>query len=145
MNHWKPIREIEYLVIHCSATPEDMDIGVQEIKLWHLQRGFRDVGYHKVIRRDGTIENGRSEDVPGAHARGYNEKSLAVCLVGGTESDKRTPEANFTHAQWDALEEVIKMWKAVNPDAQVLGHRDLPNVSKSCPSFDAVEWWASRN
>jgi len=142
---WKPIREVEYLVIHCSATPEDMDIGAEEIKRWHLQRGWLDIGYHYVIRRDGTVEKGRNDNVPGAHARGYNEKSLGICLIGGVEFDKHTPEANYTHAQWDSLEHLVRTLKGDHEDAEVIGHRDLPGVNKACPSFDAPRWWVSRN
>jgi N-acetylmuramoyl-L-alanine amidase len=62
--------------------------------------------------------------------------------VGGVESDGKTPESNFTHAQWRTLEAVVKDQKKMHPDAKVLGHRDLPNVNKACPSFDALAWWA---
>lgn len=142
---WKTIREVKYLVVHCAATTEDMDIGAHEIRGWHLKRGWLDIGYNAVIRRDGTVESGRPLDRPGAHARGYNEVSLGVCLIGGVESDGKTPEANYTHAQWDALEAWIRARLEENPNARVLGHRDLPNVNKACPSFDVHEWWASRN
>lgn len=142
--NWKKIREVQYLVVHCSATPEDMDIGAEVIRGWHLKRGWLDIGYHRVIRRDGTIEAGRPEDRPGAHARGFNHLSLGICLIGGVESDGKTPEANFTHAQWESLERLIRNYKHAYPDAEVLGHRDLPNVNKACPSFDAREWWESR-
>ena len=145
MTHWKPIGEVEYLVVHCSATPEDMDIGASDIKRWHLQRGWLDIGYHYVIRRDGTVEKGRNDNTPGAHARGYNQKSLGICLVGGVESDGKSPEANYTHAQWESLESLLSVLLVDHEGAQVLGHRDLPNVHKACPSFDAIEWWSSRN
>ena len=144
MINWKPIRKVEYIVIHCAATTEDKDIGAEEIRGWHLQRGWLDIGYHRVIRRDGTIENGRDLGVPGAHARGFNHKSWGICLVGGVESDNKTPEANFTHAQWEALERQVRDMLVLAPDAQVIGHRDLPNVSKACPSFDAIAWWKGR-
>lgn len=145
MTNWKPIKSVDYLVVHCSATKEDQDIGVDEIRQWHLQRGWLDVGYHYVIRRDGTVETGRDVRVPGAHARGFNHVSLGICLAGGVESDGKTAESNFTHAQWEALELLIRDLLAEYPDAEVLGHRDLPNVNKACPSFDVREWWATRN
>ena len=50
------MRKINLIVIHCSDTYARMDIGVNEIRQWHLQRGFNDIGYHYVIRRDGAIE-----------------------------------------------------------------------------------------
>jgi len=141
---WKKLKTVDFLVVHCSATPETMDIGVEEIRQWHRQRGWLDVGYHKIIRRDGTIEDGRALTTPGAHARGFNNRSLGICLIGGVESDKKTPEANYTHDQWNALESLLRDLKIMYPDAEVLGHRDLPHVNKACPSFDAVEWWRTR-
>ena len=65
------MRKINLIVIHCSDTYARMDIGVNEIRQWHLQRGFNDIGYHYVIRRDGAIEQGRPIEKPGAHAAGY--------------------------------------------------------------------------
>lgn len=135
---WKQIEEVKYIVIHAADTPADMDIGVEEIRLWHLRRGWFDVGYHWIIRRDGTIEDGRPHDRPGAHARGFNHISLGICLVGGKDG-----EDNFTDDQWDALAGLVKGLKVGNPGAEVLGHRDLPNVNKLCPCFDARAWWAT--
>lgn len=135
---WKTIEEVKYIVIHCADTPSDMDIGVEEIRMWHLRRGWFDVGYQWVIRRDGTIETGRPSDRPGAHARGFNHISLGICLVGGKDG-----ENNFTDDQFDALAGLVTGLKQAHPGAEVLGHRDLPNVNKLCPSFDARAWWAN--
>lgn len=145
MNNWKPLKAVNFIVVHCSATPEDMDIGADEIKRWHLQRGWLDIGYHYVIRRNGKVEKGRPTNVPGAHARGFNHLSLGICLVGGVESDKKTAEANFTQAQWESLELQLRELKRAYPEAEILGHRDLPRVQKQCPSFDVRSWWESRN
>lgn len=140
----KPIESVEYLVVHCAATPADMDIGREEIRKWHLQRGFADIGYHYVIRRDGTEEVGRPENVPGAHASGYNLHSLAVCLVGGLKKGTTKAENNFTPAQFERLWERLRIWQQRYPGAMVLGHRDLPGVNKACPSFDVREWMKER-
>jgi hypothetical protein len=137
---YRPITSVEFLVVHCAATPADMDIGREEIRKWHLQRGFADIGYHYVIRRDGTEEAGRPEDMPGAHARGYNLHSLAVCMVGGLKKGTTKAENNFTSAQFMALRHRLRLWQAKYPDAEILGHRDLPGVSKACPSFDVRAW-----
>lgn len=139
---WKTIEEVKYIVIHCAATPPSQDVGVEEIRMWHLRRGWFDVGYHWIIKRDGTIEDGRPHDRPGAHARGFNHISLGICLVGGVD-ESNNPEDNFTDDQWDALAGLVKGLKVGNPDAEVLGHRDLPNVNKACPSFDARAWYAN--
>ena len=131
--------EIEYIAIHCSATPPSMDIGVPEISRWHRERGFRTIGYHVVIRRDGTVEYGRNFGMIGAHVKGYNSKSLGVCLVGGVDSDMEA-EDNFTDEQFSSLDRVLTALQGLFPDAVIQGHRDFPNVHKACPSFNVKEW-----
>lgn len=138
---WKPIKAVEFLVVHCAATKADQDIGATDIKKWHLQRGWIDIGYHYVIRRNGAIEKGRPDARPGAHARGYNHLSLGICLVGGVAADGKTPENNFTSDQMHALLRLLQDLKSQHPDAEILGHRDFPNVRKACPSFDVRSWW----
>lgn len=142
---WKPLKAVNYLVVHCAATKSDMDIGAQEIRSWHFQRGWMDIGYHFVIRRNGAIEEGRPPDRPGAHARGYNHLSLGVCLVGGVAADGKTAENNFTPDQFHALWALLTDLKSKYPEAKVIGHRDLPNVNKGCPSFDVPSWWEEEN
>jgi len=139
--NWKKLKAVNYIVVHCSATKEDQDFDVADIRRWHRQRGFMDIGYHYVIKRDGEQQTGRPHDVPGAHARGFNHVSIGICLIGGVESDGKTPEGNYTAFQWKTLERLVKDLKKLHPDAKVVGHRDLPNVSKACPSFDTLEWW----
>lgn len=142
------MRSIDFIAIHCSATPGDRDHTAADIRRWHRQRGFRDIGYHFVIRRDGTVERGRPLEQQGAHEPRINRNSVAVCLVGGSPpigSDayrRGLGENNFTDKQWDALEFLVAGIHARWPDAEVLGHRDVPGVRKACPSFDARKWWA---
>ena len=137
---YRPIKSYDWLVVHCAATPADMDIGVKEIRHWHLQRGFSDVGYHYIIRRDGTVEKGRTDTTPGAHARGYNMHSLGICMVGGSKKNSTLAEDNFTQPQFKSLQKLLTDLKVSHPDAEILGHRDLPGVTKACPSFDVREW-----
>ena len=134
------MRTINKLIIHCSATPETMDIGAKEINRWHKQRGWRGIGYHYVIRRNGELEPGRQVSQAGAHARGYNKKSIGICLIGGVDSQTKKPENNFTKEQFGALLQVIKCLRNVFVDVKILGHRDLPHVNKACPCFDVRDW-----
>jgi N-acetylmuramoyl-L-alanine amidase len=136
----KTARDVDLLVVHCSATRESQDIGVEDIRRWHKQRGFLDVGYHYVIRRDGTRETGRPEAVPGAHARGWNHRSIGICLAGGVMPNGTTPEDNFTVAQWDELKALLLELRTRYPDADIVGHGDLPGVNKACPSFNVERW-----
>ena len=129
------MRPIEKIVIHCADTPADMDIGAAEIRKWHVDgNGWRDIGYHYVIRRDGKVELGRPVSEPGAHVAGHNSRSIGICLVGGK------PMANFTRQQFAALEALVIDLTRKHPQAAVKGHNDL-DPSKPCPMFDAAQWW----
>ncbi len=95
------------LAIHCSATPATMDIGVEKIKEWHVkENGWEDVGYHFIITRSGELQTARSEEYQGAHAPQVNFRSLAVCLIGGTDN-KQQWENNFTDEQFTTLKSLI--------------------------------------
>lgn len=134
------MREIKYIVVHCAATKPSQDIGVAEIRDWHVKgNGWRDVGYHYIIRRDGRVEDGRPIAQAGAHVAGYNSNSIGVCLVGGVD-DKGQPEANYTSAQWEALKSKLRALKQQFPQAAIQGHRDFPKVAKACPCFDVIPW-----
>lgn len=129
-----------FIAIHCSATKPGMDIGADEIRQWHKDSGWEDIGYHYVIRRNGTLEDGRELNAVGAHVAGFNSRSVGICLVGGV-GDLGRAEDNFKPAQMQTLEKLVKQLKKIWPDAIVQGHRDFPNVAKDCPSFDVESWW----
>jgi len=133
----------DYIVIHCSATKPSMDIGAKEIDKWHRQNGWRKIGYHWVVRRDGIVEEGRDLAEAGAHAKGVNSLSVGICMVGGVD-DAGKSENNFTDEQWKSLEDLVWQMKLAYPNAEVLGHRDLPDVKKDCPCFDVREWWKTK-
>ncbi|MDL2226984.1 N-acetylmuramoyl-L-alanine amidase [Deltaproteobacteria bacterium OttesenSCG-928-M10] len=136
------MRRINYIAIHCSATKVSADIGAAEIRRWHVKdRGWRDIGYHYVIRRSGQVEPGRPLAEAGAHVSGYNSNSIGICLVGGIGADGRA-ENNFVPAQWEALKALVARLKRQHPKAVIQGHRDFPNVKKDCPCFDARAWAA---
>lgn len=132
--------DVKYLVVHCADTPPDMDIGAKDIDRWHRKRGWNGIGYHYVIRRDGTLENGRDPTIPGAHVKGHNRHSLGICLVGGRASEGTASESNFTDKQFLTLSVLLEEFVLVNPELEVVGHRDL-NPGKACPSFDVKSWW----
>ena len=119
------------------------DIGAKEIRQWHKAKGWSDIGYHLVIRRDGRIEKGRALDAIGSHVKGHNANSVGVCMVGGLANDAPWgPQNNFTPAQWTALKVMVAGLLKRYPTAKVLGHRDFPGVAKACPCFDARPWAA---
>lgn len=132
------MRKIEKIIIHCSATPASADIGVSEITAWHKERGFLECGYHYVIRRNGEIEKGRSKEKIGAHTKGFNVKSIGICLVGGVDKNGKARDTK-TKAQEESLRALLDELLAEFKGASVLGHRDL-NKNKECPSFDVRAW-----
>lgn len=144
------VKSIEHIVVHCSATPPNMNIGVKEIDGWHRDRGWAKIGYHIVIRRNpgelgGLIEYGdRSLLEAGAHVKGYNYKSIGVCMIGGVD-DFNNPDNNFTEDQYRSLGIVIDFLTGIFPNATVQGHCNFPDVNKACPSFDVEAWMECRN
>lgn len=125
--------KLSRIVIHCSDTPNGRETSAEDIHRWHLERGWDGIGYHQVIKLDGTVENGRPHYWIGSHASGFNQNSLGICLIGRDE---------FSDAQWRSLEGLVLALHSEYPDAEVLGHHDL-NSHKPCPNFDVKEWWAT--
>ena len=85
----KSKRTITELIVHCSATPEGVDYTVDDIRRWHKQQGWSDIGYHYVVYRNGLIVDGRDVDLIGAHCLkgGHNTHSIGICYVGGVDKD----------------------------------------------------------
>ena len=130
------MRWIALLIIHCSAVMPNQQSSAHQIDLWHRQLGWAGIGYHYVVRRDGTVEKGRDEKLVGAHCRGYNQHSIGICYEGGLDlnghpSDTRTPE------QKTAMLNLLKELKNRYPHAEITDHHHL-NPAKACPCFNAV-------
>jgi len=138
---FKTNRRVDKLIIHCAATKPSMDIGVKEITEWHKARGWSTIGYHYVIRRDGTVETGRDINEVGAHVAGHNTGSTGICLVGGIDEAGK-PKANFTQDQWSQLAGIARAFKAEYPKATIHGHNEF-DPGKACPSFDVATWLES--
>ena len=139
----------KYIIIHCSATKVTNNVSLEEITKWHKAQGFKNIGYHYYITKDGTIHKGRDEKLYGAHTIGYNSNSIGICYEGGLDkngkaSDTRTPE------QKQSLIDLILDIKERYSIKKVMGHRDTsPDLNKdgkitpneyikSCPCFDAL-------
>lgn len=136
-------KQTKWCFIHCSDTYSHMDnIGEEDIRRWHRARGWDDIGYHVVIRRDGRMEFGRPFDVMGAHVQGYNDNSIGICLIGGRGLDEQQ-EDNFTPEQKKSLITVIYAIAMLFPGVKFLGHRDAPGVTKACPSFSVEDFLLS--
>lgn len=128
------MREIKEIIVHSTATPEGRETSVEDIRSWHKQRGWSDIGYHFVVHIDGTINPGRPIKIPGAHCKGKNKYSIGITYVGGCDSEMNAKDTR-TDAQIDSLEYLIGYLCASYPGAKVYGHRDFS--TKACPCFDA--------
>ena len=151
------MRTITLIIIHCSAVRPDQTSSADDIEKWHKDRGFKCIGYHYVIRRDGSIEKGRPEWQIGAHChvkgQNHNKYSIGVCYEGGLDirgqpADTRTAEQKQTMRR--LLEELHERY----PRAMIVGHRDLiatprsdlqvrKSSGKDCPCFDAAHEYAA--
>ena len=144
--------EIHTIVVHCSATRCDQDVSAADIDTMHKARGWSMIGYHRVIRLDGSIEKGRDLERRGAHVAGNNKNTVGICMIGGLNIDGR-PADTFNGSQYHALFAEISYLSSVLPALnKVCGHRDFsPDINgdglitpeewiKDCPCFDVVEW-----
>ena len=129
------MRDIWGIIVHCTATVEGQHVTVADIDRWHVDRGWREIGYHRVVYLDGTDHAGRSEDEIGAHVSGYNTGTLGISYVGGLNANKEATDTR-TPEQREGLVRVLKRWLQKYPSIEwIKGHNQFAN--KSCPCFDA--------
>ena len=129
-------REVTLLVVHCSATRCNVSFPVERLRECHLQRGFRDIGYHFYITQDGVLHHCRPFSEIGAHVRGFNRHSIGICYEGGLDENGR-PADTRTTAQRFALLDLLTILKHQYPEAQILGHYQLSaTIHKACPCYD---------
>lgn len=137
----RDISEIKQAIVHCTYTPAGLNIGAKEIRQWHLKRGWRDIGYHVVIRRDKIVEPGRPFFEVGAHCKGHNLDSIGIALVGGM-SDNQLPVFNFTETQMLMLGSYIRYLRVIIPGLEVHGHNWYSQ--KECPCFDVEQYFGTQ-
>lgn len=131
----------KYLVVHCSATQNVSSFTWKTIDQMHRQQGWLGIGYHFVIRTDGTIQRGRPLESIGSHVKGYNNCSVGICLIGGVDSKGKSVD-NFTEEQKESLKCLLDYLRGYYKDeVTVLGHRDFAGVNKDCPCFDVKGWY----
>ena len=146
-------RSIQYIVVHCSATRANIPFTEEQLLKCHLQRGFKYIGYHFYITRDGELHHCRPVSEPGAHVRGFNRHSIGICYEGGLDEDGKAADTR-TSRQKEAMHRLVNELLQRYPDAKVVGHRDLsPDTNyngivdpweriKECPCFEVkAETW----
>lgn len=130
------MRTIKKIIVHCSDSDDSLDIGRKEIDEWHRERGFLSesgisIGYHFVIRRNGTIEIGRPISEVGAHCKGQNSNSIGICWVGRKAIGSKQRVELFK-----LLKSLMVQYKI--PIDAVYGHYEF-DPNKTCPNLDMVK------
>lgn len=131
-------RIIKKIIIHSSATPEGRDVKIEDIRRWHLDRGYLDIGYHYVIDIHGIIHTGRDVNTAGGHCKSHNNDSIGICYVGGVDK-KMVMKDTLNDNQYKSLIQLLKdlcVNYSISPD-NIYGHRDF--APTGCPSFDVKE------
>ena len=119
----------QYVIVHCSDSPQGRNDDAREIHRWHCERGFHGIGYHFVVLEDGEVQPGRPWFWEGAHATSHNDRSIGICRIG------KNDDVNS-----DQLESLITLIEGIRhqfniPIENVLGHREV-QPGKTCPGFD---------
>lgn len=139
-----PVSEI---IVHCAATRPEWLAGrplaekTAEIRSWHVRdNGWRDIGYHWIVDRDGGVAPGRPESTPGAHVAGHNTGSIGICLIGGHGSSAGDDfHQHFTVAQERSLLQLIESIKTRAAITKISGHNQY--ARKACPGFRVEDWY----
>lgn len=142
-----PDERVKWIVIHYSATPIERVYTYAQLDRDHRMRGFREVGYHYYLPRAGGRVRGRDLSQPGrfemgAHSKGENDASIGICFEGGVTLDE--PNRGWDTRNADQIREMVRLIDELLvrfPNAEVIGHRDMPGAKTQCPGFDAGAWW----
>lgn len=132
------MRVIKYIVLHCTATSQQATVSAIQ-KYWKETLGWKDPGYHHIIKPDGEIVDLQPISKPSNGVAGYNANSIHISYIGGIDSKGKGLD-NRTLTQKISMMVLLKKYKGMFPNAKILGHRDFPNVQKECPSFDVATW-----
>lgn len=129
----EPLTSVDKIVLHHTGRNNDFP---GFIRLRHrFLRGWDDIGYHFLIGNDrpftldGKLYRGRNEHLQGAHARGHNHNTLAVCLIGNFDIVSPTTRQMATLFRF--LDSKMSQYELTEND--IIGHDELPGVTKSCP------------
>lgn len=131
------MREIKYIVIHCTATPQDTKIQ-SIIDYWRKVLGWKNNGYHFIIDKNGNTTKITPVDKIANGVKNHNANSIHIAYIGGIDSKGKSID-NRTLKQKESLLYYLRDLKRKFPKAKILGHRDFPEVKKDCPCFNAAK------
>lgn len=141
-------REVTELVVHWTETPTNKNIGSEELNDLHVAFGLDGLGYHYVIRRDGTLQRGRPVNIVGQHAptNNHDQRSIGIVFVGGINAPSGTPNLDsfisaqsLTRSQLNTFDHICRAFYAVFPGGQIVGHSEI-DEDEFDPGFSVIEY-----
>lgn len=128
------MRKITEIIVHCSATREGKEFTAADIDRWHREKGWKGCGYHYVITLDGRVQQGRPEQIAGAHCSGRNAESIGICYIGGCDLVGKSKDTR-TEAQRKSMVTLIRQLMQTHGISieNVRCHNEFS--TKACPSF----------
>lgn len=141
-------RDVTEVVVHWTETHTNRNIGSEEINKYHLELGLDGIGYHYVIRRDGSLQRGRPINLEGQHApiNSHDQRSIGVVFVGGINVPSGTPNSeNFldvqslTRSQFNTFDHLCRAFYNAFPGGQVVGHSEI-DEDEVDPGFDVIDY-----
>jgi N-acetylmuramoyl-L-alanine amidase len=141
-------REVTEVVVHWTETPTNKNIGSEELNAIHLESGLKGIGYHYVIRRDGSIQRGRPVNIQGNHApvNDHDKLSIGIVFVGGINVSSGTPNLeNFvsvqslTRSQFNSFDHFCRAFYNRFSGGQIIGHNDI-DTNEEDPGFNVREY-----
>jgi N-acetylmuramoyl-L-alanine amidase len=132
------MRNIKYIVIHCTATPPLTPV-VNIQNFWRTEKHWKNPGYHYILLADGTIQQLLDEKLIANGVEDYNKVCIHIGYIGGIDKNKK-PQDTRTLSQKAAMYYIVSILRKKYPAAVIQGHRDFPGVHKACPSFNVKDW-----
>lgn len=118
---------------HIGGTDED--VSAETVHRWHLDNGWSGIGYHFLIRKDGTVEQGRPLNMMGAHCYGENSHTVGINIVG--DFTWAQPEETQLESAASLVAAVCTYYGFPPAESSVLGHCDL--LATACPGGNLYE------
>lgn len=121
----------DLIVIHHTGNPQNDNLSAATIHDSHIAQGWAGIGYHFVVRKNGTVELGRPVECLGSHAYGENYHSIGIHICGNFELDGAVPTSEQIEATARLLADLATEYQIIIDAETVVGHRDL--MATACP------------